>query len=522
VPTPSPVRVSILQRLTLWNSSVLAFALCIFAGAAWLTLTEVLQNRSISSVRESARAVAGAIRAGQQAIVERGEVEKERGDTEQAVLRELRAGDLDIFIADEADQVMAARQPRQERAGAITEIREGEREVAPVIIPASVRALMDEMRAAAQRGDVSDTTVLVRALQLGNEPARGAIVRLPPFSAAMIGEPTLLVVAVRPESEDAVLLRQVRNTLLLAIPIVLLASLVAGFALARRSLAPLEAINARTALITAANLEERLPVLNPHDELGRLARIINDLLARVGLAFSTQRQFVADASHELRTPIAIIRGEADVTLRRDTRTEPEYREALTIIRDESIHLTKIVDDLFLLARVDAGRSAAARRMVAFDELVQDAMRSVRSLADARQVSLTAQADDAAVTVAGDEALLRRLLLNLLVNALKHAPAHSAVRVSLSTVVDGRERVAVLHVADDGPGVPLDLRSRLFQRFVHGDDSAESRARSGAGLGLAIAEAITHAHGGRIRLLDTPHGATFEVRLPLPAPGASET
>jgi two-component system OmpR family sensor kinase len=161
-------------------------------------------------------------------------------------------------------------------------------------------------------------------------------------------------------------------------------------------------------------------------------------------------------------------------------------------------------------------------MVAFDELVQDAMRSVRSLADARQVSLTAQADDAAVTVAGDEALLRRLLLNLLDNALKHAPAHSAVRVSLSTVVDGRERVAVLHVADDGPGVPLDLRSRLFQRFVHGDDSAESRARSGAGLGLAIAEAITHAHGGRIRLLDTPHGATFEVRLPLPAPGASET
>jgi signal transduction histidine kinase len=513
--------VSILQRLTLWNSSVLALALSIFAGAAWLTLTEVLQNRSISSVRESARAVAGAIRAGQQAILARGEVEKERGATEQAVLRELRAGDLDIFIADEADQVMAARQPRQERAGAISEMREGERDEAPVRIPPAVRGLMDEMRDAARAGQVSDTTVIVRALRLGSEPARAAILRLPPFSREMIGEPTLLVVAVRPESEDAQLLRQVRNTLLLAIPIVLLASLVAGFALARRSLAPLEAINARTALITAANLEERLPVVNPHDELGRLATIINDLLARVGLAFSTQRQFVADASHELRTPIAIIRGEADVTLRRDTRTEGEYREALQVIRDESIHLTKIVDDLFLLARVDAGRTAAARRAVALDELVHDAIRSVRSLADARHVTVTADTGSTAVSVAGDEALLRRLLLNLLDNALKHAPASSAVHVTLAVSTEGRDTAVLLRVQDDGPGVPVDLRPRLFQRFVHGDDSAESRARSGAGLGLAIAEAITHAHGGRIRLLDTATGATFEVRLPLPAPGASE-
>lgn len=517
---PTPVRVSILQRLTLWNSSVLALALCIFAGAAWITLAEVLQTRAITNVRESARVVAGAIRAGQQAILERGEVEKERGATEQAVLRELRAGDLDIFIADEADQVMAARQPRQERAGAITEMRDGERNEQPVVIPPAVRALMDEMRNAARDGRVTDTTVLVRALRLGTEPARAAILRLPPFSREMIGEPTLLVVAVRPESEDAQLLRQVRNTLLLGIPVVLLASLVAGFALARRSLAPLEAINARTSMITAANLDERLPVVNPHDELGRLASIINELLARVGLAFSTQRQFVADASHELRTPIAIIRGEADVTLRRESRTEAEYREALQVIRDESIHLTKIVDDLFLLARVDAGRTAASRRPVALDELVQDAIRSVRSLADARQVTVAATLGESGISLPGDEALLRRLLLNLLDNALKHAPAGTAVQVTLR-ITEGRDRAVQLIVSDDGPGVPADLRPRLFQRFVHGDDSAESRARSGAGLGLAIAEAITHAHGGRIKLLDTAIGASFEVRLPLPAPGASE-
>lgn len=509
-----PLRASVLQRLTLWNSSVLALALCVFAGAAWLTLTEVLQNRSISSVRESARAVAGAVRAGQQALLDRGEVEKERGATEQAVLRELRAGDLDIFIADEAEQVMAARQPRQEREGAMAEIRDGERDAAPVVIPPSVRAVMDEMRRAARAGQVVDTTVLVRAIRLGSDPARAAVVRLRPFTAAMVGEPTLLVVAVRPESEDVLLLRQVRTTLLLAIPIALLASLVAGFALARRSLAPLEAINARTALITAANLDERLPVVNPHDELGRLATIINELLARVGLAFSTQRQFVADASHELRTPIAIIRGEADVTLRRESRSEGEYREALTVIRDESVHLTKIVDDLFLLARVDAGRSTAARRPVALDELVLDAIRSMRSLTESRQVTVTAESPELALTVAGDEALLRRLLLNLLDNALKHAPPHTTVHVALTR--EGPD--ARLLVSDEGPGVPDALRPRLFQRFVHGDDSAESRARSGAGLGLAIAEAIAHAHGGRIGLLDASVGATFEVRLPLSASG----
>lgn len=513
-----PVRVGILQRLTLWNSSVLALALTVFAFAAWLTLTDALEKRSVSAVRESARAVAGAIRAGQQAIIDRGEVETERGATEQAVLRELRAGDLDVFIADEAEQVMAARQPRQERAGAIAEIREGEREVNAIVIPPSVRALMDEVRAAARTGamadTMADTTVLVRAVRLGSEPARAAILRLRPTARAMPWEPTLLVVAVRPESDDVQLRRQVRNTLLLAIPIALLASLVAGFALARRSLAPLEAINARTALISAANLDARLPVLNPHDELGRLAGIINDLLARVGLAFHTQRQFVADASHELRTPIAIIRGEADVTLRRESRTEDEYREALRIIRDESVHLTKIVDDLFLLARVDAGRVAIARRRVAVADLVHDAVRSVRSLAEARGVTIAVEPPlSHPFEIVGDEALLRRLLLNLLDNAFKHAPAGSTVTIAVSAT-PSRDQLRMT-VSDAGAGVPLELRPRLFQRFVHGSDTTGARDRSGTGLGLAIAEAVAHAHDGDIALLDRTPGATFEVRLPFP-------
>ena len=344
------------------------------------------------------------------------------------------------------------------------------------------------------------------------------------------GEPALLITALRPEQDDVLLLRQVRTTIFFAIPMALLVSIVAGFLLARRSLAPLDAIVTRTASITAASLDDRLPVVNPHDELGRLAQIINDLLGRVGDAFRTQRQFVADASHELRTPIAIIRGEADVTLRRAERPAEEYREALTVIHGESVRLSGIVDDLFLLARVDAGGQAGRgdalrREPVNVTDLVHDATRSVRTLADTQQVMLRTEGTGEPAMVLGDDALLRRLLLNLLDNALKHAPTGSRITIRQQRVADD----GVLQVADEGPGIPAGQRERVFERFVHGvhgrrapDASAslEPANRSGgtgAGLGLAIAQTIAQAHGGRITLLDESPGATFEVALPLLPP-----
>jgi two-component system OmpR family sensor kinase len=298
----------------------------------------------------------------------------------------------------------------------------------------------------------------------------------------------------------------------------LVVSLVAGFLLARRSLAPLEAIVMRTASITAADLDERLPVVNPHDELGRLARIINELLGRVGDAFRTQRQFVADASHELRTPLAIIRGEADLALRRDSRPEIEYRDALAVVQGEAVRLSRIVDDLFLLARVDAGASALSRQPVPLDQLMADAMRSVRSLADTQQVTVVAY-DIGDAVVHGDPVLLHRLLLNLLDNALKHSPVGGTVTLSLAT--DDARAMAHLQIRDEGPGVPEEQRARVFERFVHGVQSAPSRNSNGAGLGLAIAQAVAMAHGGRIRVLDHAPGATFDVALPLsPSAGVS--
>ncbi|BAH40885.1 MAG TPA: HAMP domain-containing protein [Gemmatimonas aurantiaca] len=510
-----PVRISILLRLTLWNASVLALVLTVFVVGGWFTLTQVVQERAITAVSESAQVVAGAVRAERRAIAARGEVEEERGATEQAVLRELRVGNLDIFITDEAAQMMAARQPRLPSDAA----SDGEEEHR-VTLPQPVLMLLDAMRAGHDEDMArtlgTESGVAVRQVILADGPARVAMMRVVPEEHDSPEEPTLLVTALMSEAGDRLLLRQVRNTLILAIPAALLASILAGFAIARRSLAPLEAINVRTASITTANLDDRLPVVNPHDELGRLAQIINGLLGRVDLAFRTQRQFVADASHELRTPIAIIRGEADVTLRRTARTEAEYREALSVIQGESIRLTRIVEDLFLLARVDAGGPIATRDAVELPELAVDAVRSVRSLALSQEVTVTCEIEHAAgsAITSGDASLLRRLLINLLDNAIKHTPRGSTVRV----VVDRDANDLILRVSDEGPGVPETIRAHVFERFVHGPKVTESSASTGAGLGLAIAQAIAQVHGGQITLAASPAvGATFEVRLPSPSP-----
>jgi len=378
----------------------------------------------------------------------------------------------------------------------------------------------------ARAGEIADERrVALGTIHMRGVDWRAGVTRLAPM-AQDPGEPPLLVTALHSLEDDRLLLRAVRNTLLLAVPLALLASVIAGYALARRSLAPLDAITTRAATITAANLDDRLQVVNPHDELGRLAVIVNGLLGRVGDAFRTQRQFMADASHELRTPIAIIRGEADVTLRRSTRNEAEYREALQVIQQESVRLSRIVDDLFLLARVDAGSPIGEHREVAIAELVATAARSVRSLAESRDVSLQLSETTATdgLRLHGDSVLLHRLMLNLLDNALKHAPSGSTIHVR----VDATDEVVLIDVDDDGPGVPEALRDRLFERFVHGtashsDDGASGDSR-GAGLGLAIAQAIAHAHGGHIALrLSTDHvaGARFRVSLPRSASASGD-
>jgi heavy metal sensor kinase len=263
--------------------------------------------------------------------------------------------------------------------------------------------------------------------------------------------------------------------------------------------------------IGAANLHERLAVHNERDELGQLARSFNSLLDRLSESFERQRRFMADASHELRTPVAILRGEAEVALSQQARSLEEYRESLSVLHQEAERLTHIVEDLFTLTRADAGQYPLQPRDFYLDELVAECAHSARTLALAKKISLTF--DGAAESpIHADESLLRRMILNLLDNAIKYTPEGG--RVAVTCRRQGDEYT--LSITDTGTGIPAELQPRIFERFFRADE-ARSRSQSdggGAGLGLAISRWIAEAHQGRLELTRSDStGSTFTASLP---------
>ena len=315
------------------------------------------------------------------------------------------------------------------------------------------------------------------------------------------------------------LLGDIRQTFYWAIPMALLLASVGGYFLARQSLAPVAAMASQARAMGAANLHHRLKVKNSRDELGQLAVSFNQLLERLEGSFEQQRRFVADASHELRTPVAILRGETEVTLSRADRTSAEYRETLAILRDESQRLARIVEDLFTLTRADAGQLPLNLRDAYLDELASQALVRARSLALAKNITLkSALMPD--LSIQADEALLGRMLLNLLDNAIKYSPPNTTVELTGSREGDHY----LIRVADQGEGVPPDLQPRIFERFFRAD-KARARAETesgGAGLGLSIALWIAEAHHGRLELTHSDSsGSLFTVTLPAPIkPAAS--
>lgn len=306
-------------------------------------------------------------------------------------------------------------------------------------------------------------------------------------------------------------LETLAGTFAIVIPLSLVLAGFGGYLLARSSLSPVVAMSGQASRIGAENLHERLHVQNPQDELGRLAAAFNELLDRLSGSFERQRRFVADASHELRTPVAILCGETDVTLSQPDRTQEEYRESLHILGEEAKRLKRIVEDLFTLARADAGQYPLDPSDFYLDELAAECCRNLRTLAAARQITVHCDTERE-LPIRADETLVRRMLLNLLDNAIKYTPPGGAVCVR-SAAGNGSYR---LSVEDSGPGIPPDMQSRIFERFFR-VDKARSRAESdggGAGLGLAIAAWIAEVHGGKIELAKSDStGSTFTVALP---------
>jgi heavy metal sensor kinase len=331
-------------------------------------------------------------------------------------------------------------------------------------------------------------------------------VRIPPADTPFI------ILASQPLEAVEGELESLREILFYATPAALLLAGVGGWFLARRGLAPVAAMAQSARRIGAGSLDLQLPVADPRDELGQLATTFNELLARLSAAFAQQRQFMADASHELRTPLSVLSTAAGVTLKKSHRDEEEYREALQLMAEQTRRLSRIVQDMFTLARADAGHYPLRREALYLDDLLEEVARDGALLASGKGVKVElSNLPEAAFR--GDEDLLRRMVLNLVDNAVKFTPAGG--RVSLSLTRRGDEYL--LAVSDTGPGIPDAARPHLFERFYRADRARSRAEDGGAGLGLAIARWIAQAHEGELELsASDANGTTFVARLPAAA------
>jgi two-component system, OmpR family, sensor kinase len=308
--------------------------------------------------------------------------------------------------------------------------------------------------------------------------------------------------------ETTAMLAALRRLFSFSFPLMLLLGGAAGLLFVRKSLAPIARMASQAEQLGANNLHQRLPVVHPEDELGRLARVFNDLLGRLDRSFSSMREFTADASHEFRTPLSIIRGEADVALSQG-RSPEEYRETLAVIQDEARRLTRLVDDMLALARADSGQRIHQVEEFYLDDLVEECARSFQSLAERNRLTLSLDAGED-ISIRGDEELLRRMISNLLDNAVKYTPPGGSVSVALRSDASHVK----LTISDTGIGVPADEAGRIFERFYR-VDKARSRAVGGSGLGLPIVKWIAELHGGAVELDSrVGQGSAFTVSLPV--------
>ncbi|MEZ5283863.1 MAG: ATP-binding protein [Vicinamibacterales bacterium] len=283
-----------------------------------------------------------------------------------------------------------------------------------------------------------------------------------------------------------------------------------GWLVGRQALKPLADMAHQARRVDAHHPRERLVVPHAGDEVEQVAAAFNGLLDRLAASLDQQRQLMADASHELRTPVSVIRTAAQVTLTQAERSSAESRESLVIVGEQADRLARVVDAMFLLSRAEAHGVQLRPEFLNLDEVVSESVRALRVIAQARAVTVT-QEGDQEVGLVGDDALLRRLVGNVLDTAIRHAEAGGHVVAD----VEASAAEAVIRITNDGPEIPVADRQRIFERFVRVGPS------EGAGLGLPIARWIAHAHGGTLVLesTDTRH-TTFTVTLPLGQPGST--
>ncbi len=290
------------------------------------------------------------------------------------------------------------------------------------------------------------------------------------------------------------------------LPLGIAFAVLGGYFLAARALAPVEQIVQVAAEITISNLDRRIEVSNPHDELGHLATTLNSLIARLERAVDEIQRFTADASHELRTPLAVLRSEAELALRK-RRTPEEYEQTLTVVIDEATRLGCLADQLLSLSRHDAGVTECRQESVRIDALLLDVVEQLRPLAEARGVVLESTGIESCEMV-GDDVRLSQAFYNVVDNAIKYTEYGGSVDVECRV----HKWSAVIVVRDTGIGIPPEHRVRVFDRFYRVDTSRHSQT-GGAGLGLAISHTSVLAHQGQIDIQsELGVGTTVTIRL----------
>lgn len=307
-------------------------------------------------------------------------------------------------------------------------------------------------------------------------------------------------------------LARVRRFAVVALLLASVLSFVGGRLLARRALHPIDQMILTTEQIGANSLSERLRRTENRDELDRLAAVLNEMLGRLQRQFNRIQQFTADAAHELRTPLAVLRGNAELALTHRASAE-DLRSVLEMSIDAYDRLSRIAEDLLLLARADAGQLVLDRKPLSLVTAAQDVVDLFVPLAQEKDVALVVE-NNCEVNIEADGGRIRQVISNLVDNALKHTPAGG--RVGISVALQNGD--AELTVTDSGAGIPASHLAHIFDRFYRAD-AARARDSGGSGLGLAICRTIVEGHGGTISARNQVTGASFIIRLPIGASGA---
>jgi heavy metal sensor kinase len=458
---------SVRTRLTLWYAGVLALSLIAFAVLVYYAAANIFYARQDELLRSTAETVASA-------YVQELEEEQSVTKANEVVLAQMVFPNRYVEVVGPDGKVVAW---SSNLAGH------------QLILPAA--ALGEASHSGGSFLVLHDLRVAV--VPLSRDPGKQ-------LGFAIVAEPLSVI-------EEG--LRRLRRDFVFGVPLILLLASLGGYFLARKSLSPIALMNQQTQRINSENLSAQLDVANPRDEVGGLALTINALLARLDAAFQEQKRFIADASHELRTPLAVLRGETEVALEQE-RATAEYQESLALIKDEAERLSRIVENLFMLARQPVDAPSMIREAVRLDELVVDCARAAGVLATQKGLRLKIEGSLRAMTVNGDDEMLKRMLLNLLDNAVKYTPAGGEISIAL----ESQNGDAQIIVEDTGIGIPAEDQPRIFDRFYR-VDKARSRALGGAGLGLSIARWIVEGHGGSLSVESTVgRGSLFKVELPL--------